>query len=131
MAFQIYERIGDNTYLVREPGLTYSLDYNGKIDKLASVKQAIYCILMTERYSNPIYDDDYGVELEQYIGKSFGFVKATIENTLKEALTYDDRITDVIINSVEKSTRQNNACVIDFTVITTCGNVDETVEVNT
>ena len=130
MASQIYEQIGDNAYLVREPNLTFSLEYDGKIDRLDSIEQSIYCILMTERYSNPIYDDDYGVELEQYIGKSIAFIKATIENTLKDALTYDDRIIDVIVNSVEKSTKQLNACVIDFTVVTNYGDLNETIDVN-
>ena len=130
MASQIYEQLGNNAYLVREPNLTFSLEYDGKIDNLNSVEQAIFCILMTERYSNPIYNDDYGVEFEQYLGKSIGFIRATIENTLKGALTYDDRIIDVVVNSVEKSTKQLNACVIDFTVFTNYGDLNETIDVN-
>ena len=130
MASQIYQQLGNDTYIIREPSLTYSLDYDGKLNSIESIQQAIFCILMTERYSNPIYNDNYGVELEQYIGKDMGYIKATIENTLKDALTYDDRIENVIVNSVTKSTKQQNACVIEFTVVTTLGDLDETIDVS-
>lgn len=130
MASQIYQQLGNDTYLIREPSLTYSLDYDGKLNSIESIEQAIFCILMTERYSNPIYNDNYGVELEQYIGKDLGYIKATIENTLKDALTYDDRVENVIVTSVTKSTEQQNACVVEFTVVTTMGDLDETINVS-
>ena len=116
----------------RQPNLTYRLGEKtvaGRVDNLEAVKQAIYHILSTERYSNPIYDDDYGVELEQYIGQDIGMVTADIENTLRDALTQDDRITDVQVNSVEKSKEQSGACVIDFTVFTIYGNIEESLSV--
>ena len=122
------ETIGRESYMYRQPDLTYRLGNTtvaGKIDKLESIKQAVYHILSTERYSSPIYDDDYGVELERYIGKDIGYIQADIENTLKEALTQDDRITNVVVNDVEKSDKQKNACVIKFTVYTIYGNYNE------
>ena len=121
-----------NVYSYRQPNLTYRLGSKsvaGKIDKLESIQQAVYHILSTERYSNPIYDENYGVELEQYIGKDIGYITADIENTLRTALTQDDRITDVQVNEVSKSTEQQNACVIEFTVFTIYGNYDETLSV--
>ena len=121
-----------NVYSYRQPNLTYRLGSQsiaGKIDKLESVRQAVYHILSTERYSNPIYDDDYGVELEQYLGKDIGYITADIENTLREALCQDDRITDVQVNDVSKSTEEESACVIDFTVFTIYGNIEETLNV--
>lgn len=129
---QIADDMAGTTYSYREPNLTYKLGektVNGKIDKLESIKQAIYHILMTERYSNPIYDDNYGVELEQYIGKDFGFVVASIQDTLSDALLQDDRITNVIVNDVSKSTEQQNACTIQFTVYTIYGNLEENLDV--
>lgn len=122
------ETIGRESYMYRQPDLTYRLGNTtvaGKIDKLESIKQAVYHILSTERYSSPIYDDNYGVELERYIGKDIGYIQADIENTLKEALTQDDRITNVVVNDVEKSDKQKNACVIKFTVYTIYGNYNE------
>lgn len=126
------ETIGRESYTYRQPDLTYRLGSTtvaGKIDKLESIKQAVYHILSTERYSNPIYDNNYGVELEQYIGKDIGYIQADIENTLKEALTQDDRITNVIVNSVKKSDKQENACLIEFTVYTIYGNYNESMSV--
>lgn len=126
------ETIGRESYTYRQPDLTYRLGSTtvaGKIDKLESIKQAVYHILSTERYSSPIYDDNYGVELEQYIGKDIGYIQADIENTLREALTQDDRITNVVVNDVRKSDKQKNACVIEFTVYTIYGNYNENMSI--
>lgn len=126
------ETIGRESYTYRQPDLTYRLGSTtvaGKIDKLESIKQAVYHILSTERYSSPIYDDNYGVELEQYIGKDIGYIQADIENTLREALTQDDRITNVVVNDVKKSDKQKNACVIEFTVYTIYGNYNENMSI--
>lgn len=112
----------------REPSLTYRQNTEtvaGKVDGLESVRQAVQHILLTERYSNPIYDDDYGVELEQYIGKDIGFIEAGIEATLREALTQDDRITDISVESVQKSDKQTGACTVKFTVYSIFGNFEE------
>lgn len=126
------ETIGRESYTYRQPDLTYRLGSTtvaGKIDKLESIKQAVYHILSTERYSSPIYDDNYGVELEQYIGKDIGYIQADIENTLREALTQDDRITNVVVNDVKKSDKQKDACVIEFTVYTIYGNYNENMSI--
>lgn len=119
---QINNETNVETYSYRQPSLTYRLGNTsvaGKIDKLESIKQAVFHILSTERYSNPIYDDNYGVELEQYIGKDIGFILADIENTLREALCQDDRITDIQVDNVEKISQ--DMCKIDFTVFTIYG----------
>ena len=124
MTPQINNQLTGDSIQYRQPNLTYRVGDStvaGKIDKLDSVKQAIYHILSTERYSNPIYDGDYGVELEQYIGKDIGFITAGIQETLRDALLQDDRISDVQVDNVEKSDKQNNACLIDFTVFTIYG----------
>ena len=121
---QINNQLIGESIQYRQPNLTYRVGDStvaGKIDKLDSVKQAIYYILSTERYSSPIYDGDYGVELEQYIGKDIGFITAGIQETLRDALLQDDRISDVQVDNVEKSDKQNNACLIDFTVFTIYG----------
>lgn len=93
----------------------------GYVDDLEAVKQAVYHILNTERYSCLIYDDNYGVELEQYIGKDLSFIKATIETTLSEALTYDLRITQVTVNSINKIS--SNEVLINFTVFSIYGDL--------
>lgn len=129
---QIADEISGNVYSYRQPNLTYRLGektVSGKIDKIESIKQAIYHILNCERWSNPIYDDNYGIELEQYIGKDFGFVVASIQDTLRDALLQDDRIMDVIVTDVSKSNEQQNACLIQFEVYTIYGTIKEELDV--
>ena len=120
------------TYQYRQPSLTYRINDEtvaGKIDKIESVKQSIAHILQTERFGSPLYSDDYGVELEQYLGKDIGYIQADIEETLREALTQDDRITNVSVESVEKSSEQGGACLVVFTVSTIYGDIEESVSV--
>ena len=116
----------------RQPDLTYRMGESaivGKItDRIESVKQSILHILSTERYSNPIYDDDYGVELEKYIGQDKGMVIADIENTLNEALTQDDRITKIKVNSITDGV-ESNSLVVEFTVYTIYGEIGEVLNV--
>ena len=116
----------------RQPDLTYRMGESaivGKItDRIESVKQSILHILSTERYSNPIYDDDYGVELEKYIGQDKGMVIADIENTLNEALTQDDRITKIKVNSITDGI-ESNSLVVEFTVYTIYGEIGEVLNV--
>lgn len=128
---QIADEFTTNIIQEKEPDLTYRLNEEtiiGKVDKMDSIKQSIYHILSTERYSSPIYDDDYGIELEQYIGKDIHFIRASIENELKEALCQDDRITDVKVNSVDEG-EQKNSCVINFSVYTEYGVLEEEINV--
>lgn len=100
----------------------------GYVDKLDAIKQAIYHILSIERYAYLIYSNNYGVELEQYIGKDINYLQATIEQTLKEALTYDLRIKDVIVNEIKQI--NINTVLINFTAITLYGNLILEVNVN-
>lgn len=79
---------------------TYRLDFKskrivGNVDNLEAVTQSIYKILNTERQSQVIYDMDYGIELERFIGQDEDFVKADIQRTVTEAILSDDRVTEV------------------------------------
>ena len=125
---QIADDLSGVTTFVRQPDLTYKINdenISGRITKIDSIKQAIRSIIMTERYSNPIYDKDYGIELEQYIGKDLGYIKAGIQDTLQDALLQDDRIISVNVTDVSKSLEQQEACVIQFTVNTIYGELND------
>lgn len=118
------------------PNKTYKLNFNdetnigiaGFIDDKEAIKQSIYHILNTERYSLDIYDEDYGVELEQYIGESFEFLEATIEETLEEALTQDERITGVEIKDIEQL--ETDIVAVSFIVECDLGKIEMEVNVN-
>lgn len=100
----------------------------GYVDKLEATKQAIYHILMTERYAYLIYDDNYGVELEQYIGADLEYIETTIEQTLNEALTQDLRINSVKVNSIDKV--DTDKVLVNFTTSTIYGDLVLEVSIN-
>lgn len=131
MTPQIENELVGDTIQYRQPNLTYRIGentVNGKItDKIESIRQAVKCILGTERYSNPIYNDDYGVELEQYKGADYGKIVAGIETTLRDALLQDDRITNIVVTNVEKV--DIDTCKVDFDVYTIYGNYKEELNV--
>lgn len=119
---QIDNSLNNELQTITIPSKTYKLTeerITGFVNGLEAVKQAVFHILSVERYSCLIYDDNYGVELEQYIGKDLDFIEATIEDTLKEALTQDNRINNVVVNSIEKQT--SDTVLIDFDVMCTEG----------
>lgn len=93
---------------------------NGFVDNLEAVKQAIYHILMTERYAYLIYSENYGVELRQYIGRDFEYLQMSIESTLKDALMYDLRIKDVVVTDISKD---NDIANVKFTVYSIYGDL--------
>ncbi len=94
----------------------------GFTDGADAIRQSILHILSIERFSHAIYDGNYGVSLEQYIGKGFGFLEETIQNTLQDALLQDDRIQSVTVNGVERI--GTDAAAVSFTAHTVAGAVE-------
>lgn len=119
---------------VTYPNLTYRIDWDNKtatgdITDLEALEQAIFHRILTERYAYPIYDDNYGTELQQYIGQSFGFLEATIENTLKDSLLQDDRITNIRVTKISRITSTDeeynaNSALLEFDVYTNMGAIN-------
>ena len=68
----------------------------GYTDDVEALKQTIYLILSIERYQHLIYSWDYGVELLDLFGKPMTYCMAEIPRRIKEALTQDNRIDDVV-----------------------------------
>ena len=103
---------------------TYAMKINknlikGNIEKVESMKQAVYKILNTERYQHVIYSWNYGIELKRLIGKPINYVKAELERLITEALTQDSRISsvdDFKIETIDKGT-----LLASFTVNTEFG----------
>jgi len=91
-----------NVELATEEALQTSRTYKitgdriqGYTDGLDALKQAIYKVLNTERYEYPIYSFNYGIELENLIGKDPVYVQIELKRRIRECLLRDDRITEV------------------------------------
>lgn len=64
----------------------------GYIDNLEALKQSIYHRLSTERYEYPILSFDYGIQIEDLLGKDSAYVKIELKRRITECLLKDDRI---------------------------------------
>jgi hypothetical protein len=109
MVPQIDNSISDSINIISYPNKTYKMSETqiaGKVDDLEAIEQTVYHILSVERYACLIYDDNYGVELEKYIGQDLSYLESTIEDTLREALTQDDRILDVQVTDINVSVQK-------------------------
>ena len=112
------------------PSKTYRLVGNrilGTVDGPEAIKQAVDKILRTERYVYLIYNGDYGVELERFIGENFDFIKADLERTIEDALTADDRISGISDFEMEQTATNASGC--KFTVNTIEGSYNQQQEV--
>lgn len=118
--------------LRKQPGKNYRmlLESNrvvGTCDGKEAMKQVIYKILMTERYRYVIYSWNYGVELEDLFGMPVSYVCPELERRIAEALTQDDRISDVKDFSFDTS--RKGVVSATFTAVTDVGNITAQKEV--
>ena len=90
-------------------------------DGIEAMKQAIYCILNTERFEHLVYSWNYGIELKHLIGENTTFVIPELERVITEALLQDTRITEV--NNFEFEINKNSITA-KFKVITTVGEIE-------
>ena len=114
------------------PSLTYRLE-NGRIqsivDEQDAMLQAVKKILMTDRFVYPIYDEQYGNDINELIGKDEDYVDDDIERVITEALESDDRITNIEFISKEVTAKDTLSIVVDITTI--FGELTIGTEVNT
>lgn len=121
------QEITEQTYPNRTYKIVVESDrISGYSDDLEAIKQAIYLILSTERYQHIIYSWDYGVELLDLIGKPMPYVMSELPRRITEALTQDNRITDV---TNFEFTKKGNKLHATFTVVTNVGNISSSLEV--
>lgn len=110
----------------KDSNIRYKLDLEekrvyGKIDEQEACKQAVLKILLTERFENVIYSENYGVELNRFIGQDLDFIKSDIERSIKEALLTDNRITEISDFKIDKV--EIDSILISFNVITSNGEI--------
>lgn len=116
-----------------QPTRTYKMNQElktiqGHTDKLEAMKQAIYKILLTERYQYIMYSWNYGIELLDLYGEPVSYVCPELERRISEALLYDSRIQSV--DNYEFDFPQKGVVHVAFTVHTIFGDVQAERKVN-
>lgn len=106
------------------PSLTWKLDsetmtMEGTVDGIDSVKQAILCILNTERYEYLIYSWNYGVELVELLGEPISYAVPELKRRIAEALEQDDRING--IRDFQFDTSNQGTVLVSFVAETIFG----------
>ncbi|WMI82035.1 DUF2634 domain-containing protein [Anaerotignum sp. MB30-C6] len=114
------------------PSKTYWLNRDtneifGYCDGVEAVKQAVYKVLLTERYDWVIYSWNYGAELKGVFGRQMTYVYPEVKRRIEEALLQDDRIKKVRDFSFEK---RRNTLLVTFIVESTEGVFESQVNVN-
>jgi hypothetical protein len=100
----------------------------GYVEGLEAMKQAIYKILLTERYQYIIYSWDYGIETLDLYGEPATYVCPELERRISEALLMDERIESV--SDFEFDTSKKGVVHVAFTVHTIFGDAEVEREVN-
>ena len=72
---------------------------DGYVDGVEAYRQFVHHCCHTERGTVPCVDDNEGVELEQFIGKPFGFLKSRVERVIRTGLMMDERTVSVNMTS--------------------------------
>lgn len=121
------------TEITEQPTLTHRMDrekeyIKGKTDETEAMKQAVYKIMMTERYGSIIYSGDYGIELKDLFGQPVSYVCPELERRITEALTWDKRIESV--DNFEFDLTKKGVVSVRFNVQTVFGSFDTEKEVN-
>ncbi len=121
------ELLRQDLELENQPSETFRMNSEkqnicGYTDELEAVKQAVYKILLTERYQYVMYSGDYGIELLELYGQPASYVCPELERRISEALTWDDRIERV--SDFKFDLRKKGEVLVTFTVHTIFGKID-------
>lgn len=119
--------------LERQPTYTHKMNLGanlirGYTDGQEAMKQAIYKILLTERFKYVMYSWNYGIELLDLFGMPVSYVCPELERRITEALTWDDRIESV--DNFEFDLSKKGVVHVSFTAHTIFGDVEAEREVN-
>lgn len=119
--------------ITEQPTLTHRMDrekerIKGKTDETEAMKQAVYKILMTERYGSVIYSGNYGIELSDLFGQPVSYVCPELERRITEALLWDSRIESV--DNFQFDLSKKGAVSVRFNVQTVFGGFESEKEVN-
>ncbi len=84
----------------RQAEKTFKIDFekkrlDGMIDGAEALAQAVYMILMTPRYTYPIFSHNYGTDYSGLPNGDYLKMIAAIKNAVTDSLMADDRILSV------------------------------------
>lgn len=104
-----------------QPTHTYSLNSRGYVDDIDAMRQAVYKILLTERYQYIMYSKNYGIETVDLYGQPISYVCPELERRITEALLWDDRVRSVENFNFKLMKKELH---VTFTVKTVFGDVE-------
>lgn len=116
-----------------QPTNTYKMNMQlnlirGYTDGIEAMKQAIYKILLTERFQYIMYSGNYGIETLDLYGQPVSYVCPELERRISEALLWDNRIQSV--TDFDFDTSKKGIIHVSFTAHTVFGEVQAEKEVN-
>lgn len=133
----ISEEVVNEFEYTQEPGLTYRMkvdledgtagQFVGRVDGREAVEQAAYKILNTERGENEIYGGQYGVEMDDLMGKPISYVVPELDRRIKDALMMDDRI--VSVGNFEFEIQRKGEIHTSFVVTSIYGDINMSTDV--
>lgn len=120
----------DNTETL--PSNTYKMDLeNGRVvgmtDGLDAVRQMVFKMLLTDRYSEIIYDENYGSDLFVLRGKPIDYAEVLTPDYIESCLLQDDRVESV--EDIVITQKDSDTLYVSFTVNTVYGSIPMQTEV--
>lgn len=120
----------DNTETL--PSNTYKMDLeNGRVvgmtDGLDAVRQMVFKMLLTDRYSEIIYDENYGNDLFVLRGKPIDYAEVLTPDYIESCLLQDDRVESV--EDIVITQKDSDTLYASFTVNTVYGSIPIQTEV--
>lgn len=120
----------EETGEIELPTRTYKV-VDGRIAGFAdggdAMEQALRKILLTSRFEHEIYSENYGHDLEDFIGEDFEYIEEELERYIEEALITDERVESVENFVLEKINK--NSLFVHFVAVTAFGEIDLETEV--
>lgn len=109
-----------------QPTHTYKMNFQknavrGYADNIEAMEQAIYKILLTERFQYIMYSGNYGIETLDLYGQPISYICPELERRIKEALLWDNRIESV--DNFEFDISKKGEIHVIFTVKTIFGDI--------
>lgn len=133
--YDLEDEVEDDYEEETYPNKTYKMDtvnkrISGMCDDEEALRQAVFKILNTELGEDVIYEDDYGLEIQDLFGDDLIYTESEIQVRIREAILSDDRFSTV--DDFNVSTKEGKM-IVSFVVYTADGEeiaVEEGVELN-